>query len=762
MFNALPNLHSTIPQSLQYLHKLKWLELRDVPNLSGSHPHLGSPKLYHLEIYNTSLSGNVPFSWGNSSTSLFRIEIEYNPHLTGSFPPIQAEELCYLYLHNNGFQGSISSILPLSAYPELRIAKFNANQFHDEDIGPLLKKIFQGSPELLILAIQDNSYIGGGFPLFEEPVYLRGLSRFTAHGLDLRGTLPDNLHIVGANQSYSMVLTLFDNRLSGEIPKNFISAEPNSTVLILQGNLFTVKSTPQWLEHAEFIQVENLYLNELDYFNSWCFVGLSFLSLLFVIVKTVYTFPYLRYSQIVFVESIKVIDGHLTDHKLLAVICVLLLFYPCFATYFAETPVLCHFSLFFFEPSNIGWKAVLALFLIIYNIIIIDITMRICILGNMLQVEQNVFRKFTVNLLSDRGAGKDLDEMTGGSTSRSADVGDESRVIIIVKCIGYGFLFLINMFSLLCYILSQSLPDENILNVGPIILFISEHCISLVIALNSALVIPRFAHYVLLAFRCSSATNVNAFILVIRSITTIVIPIAMSFLLYNDCGRGWVNLWIPCNDPNTFQIFDELSNPPNPVLDHDDVCSPFSDMDWNECIRSFLFEWCNVLMMKMVIMMFMPILIIVKETLCRKYHGKESCIVIDSEYTMLTTKLEIIFVFGIFCPLLYPLIIASMNSFIFFYIFAAKHLGWNISFKNFDRGLQSFPFHFLIFGILCQQLLSILFMIFRRNQFRAWGWFDDALSWILMICYILMDILAVYWYRRKIVSKAKVTFLERL
>ena len=146
-------------------------------------------------------------------------------------------------------------------------------------------------------------------------------------------------------------------------------------------------------------------------------------------------------------------------------------------------------------------------------------------------------------------------------------------------------------------------------------------------------------------------------------------------------------------------------------------------------------------------MMVMPICIIIKKTLWdRKLRGKYRKIVIDSEYTMITTKLEVIFVFTVFCPLLYPLIIMSLNSCILFYLFAAKKLKWNITFKHYDDGIRTFPFHFLIFGILCEQFLTFLFLKSSDVQGGS-ELMNDVVPWAVMGCYILLDICTIYEYR---------------
>ena len=117
---------------------------------------------------------------------------------------------------------------------------------------------------------------------------------------------------------------------------------------------------------------------------------------------------------------------------------------------------------------------------------------------------------------------------------------------------------------------------------------------------------------------------------------------------------------------------------------------------------------------------------------------------------MITTKLEMIYLFGIFCPMLYPLVLVSINSFIFFYVLAANTLQWNMTFLNFEDGLESFPFQFLVFGILCEQSLTLLFVV-SDDGYPGFEGTNQALIWTLFLLYIAMDILTVYLYRKRMV-----------
>ena len=121
---------------------------------------------------------------------------------------------------------------------------------------------------------------------------------------------------------------------------------------------------------------------------------------------------------------------------------------------------------------------------------------------------------------------------------------------------------------------------------------------------------------------------------------------------------------------------------------------------------------------------------------------------------MVTTKLEIIFVFGAFCPLLFPLIIASLSSFIFFYVFAHQTLGWDIDFKHHEDGIKSFPFHFLSFGILCGQMLTFLFLR-TDTGYGDMDWVNEGLSWTVLAVYAVVDTIGVFVYRRRMKKKAE-------
>eukprot|EP01084_Bolivina_argentea_P155218 270498_1 len=110
---------------------------------------------------------------------------------------------------------------------------------------------------------------------------------------------------------------------------------------------------------------------------------------------------------------------------------------------------------------------------------------------------------------------------------------------------------------------------------------------------------------------------------------------------------------------------------------------------------------------------------------------------------MILTKLEMILSFGIFCPLLYPIIIVSLNSYIYFYQYVILNKKWIIKFSNYSNRYQSFPFYFLWFGVFTQQILMFLFLHSdQRNKYST------VLSWIVITVDIIIDILAFWKIKR--------------
>eukprot|EP01084_Bolivina_argentea_P098644 177276_1 len=781
-FTRLRNLYSTIPESFSNFTKLTMLEFGELPNLYGSMPSgifKHNHDLSYITILNTSLNGIVISEHLCQSVNLNLLIIRVNPLVTGSipecfthslknliilrldsnsfigkFPSILSPQLKVLDIHNNRFFGSISSIFGLRNYPFLEIVALHQNNFVDHNIGTTLKKILANSTNIKGITIYDNHFIGGTFPSFDSDVYLNNLSVFAAHQLNIGGFIPNNFHL-GANAPKS-ILSVYDNQLSGTIPLNlFTDLSNNITSIILRGNLFTIRNpnnAPDWIKNSDFIHATQMYITLYDVLRNWGVLIIGFLCFLLVLAKKKSRF--VLDSKTDFIKDMKKIDLYLNDNRLMFLILVLLIFYPFSCSYYSFLPILSYFSLFFFYNQNTFINITLGAVIVVYNIVVISITTKI------------ITNIFDVDINNTSVEMQNLQEPMIQKTTKNNEANSKQSFFNNLFTFGFYFsLYVLSIMVLIIYIVTESLPDENILSINDVTRNIVSHSVQLVLAVNTALIIPRFIDSAFILFKCKNTSiNKTKFIMVTRTLTTIIIPVILSVILLNECGGAWAKLWRPCvKERKKFNIQYELqvskstiytlwapNQPlslaihflpiPLDVLSSSAVCSvtTFQRIRWNKCIRLFLYHWCNLLMVKMIIMFFMPLCILLWKTLQSKVCNdeKRKTIKIDSEYSMVVTKLEIIFSFGIFCPLLFPIVIISLNSFIYFYHTAINRLQWQIKFSSYENGLKSFPFYFLWIGILIQQIITFLFFQTDNSVVRVE---NRIISWVLLTSYMVID-----------------------
>ncbi len=197
---------------------------------------------------------------------------------------------------------------------------------------------------------------------------------FAGHQLNIGGVLPMN--VVLGNKDRNSILSVYDNKLSSH---NASHTKP----IVLTGNLFTVnsdKDMPKWMAQSLFKNAQQLYVMNFDIIISWIILIIAVTCYTLVCINKIYSFKFMdgNYNKhIEFIESIKNINSNLTQYKLLIMIFVLCLFYPFSCKYYESTPILSHFSLFFFETNNIIIQVMLLLLLIIYNVFTIQLALRI-------------------------------------------------------------------------------------------------------------------------------------------------------------------------------------------------------------------------------------------------------------------------------------------------------------------------------------------------------------------------------------------------
>ena len=157
-------------------------------------------------------------------------------------------------------------------------------------------------------------------------------------------------------------------------------------------------------------------------------------------------------------------------------------------------------------------------------------------------------------------------------------------------------------------------------------------------------------------------------------------------------------------------------------------------------------------MIKMIVMCIMPFFILIwkrmKNWMQIKWYNptedKKIEIEIDREYCMILSKLEIVFIFTIFCPLLYPVTLIAISVWIIFYENVIVKLKWKIRFKYVyqRRTAETFPFGFLMFGVLVQQALTLVLICFSMNSI--------IMALVMTTLYMTIDLSLIFrvWHNK--------------
>eukprot|EP01083_Nonionella_stella_P106336 306667_1 len=235
---------------------------------------------------------------------------------------------------------------------------------------------------------------------------------------------------------------------------------------------------------------------------------------------------------------------------------------------------------------------------------------------------------------------------------------------VIFQFMAYLCLYLIGLSILLIYLISESLPGDNIFHIQSNVQYAVSKSIAFVLVIVNTFITPKFVRLSLLICHCKGVQSHNKYTMILRMLTSIIIPFVFSVIVLDACASQWTQLWKPCiDDPQQFDIADQVHIssymfgshrvifPPISidVLSSTQICKSLSltEIDFNKCLRSFLFSWSHVLVVKMITMVFMPILILYKRKImpylkhkCKRHVAhKKNTNEIDREYAMITVKL---------------------------------------------------------------------------------------------------------------------------
>ena len=256
-------------------------------------------------------------------------------------------------------------------------------------------------------------------------------------------------------------------------------------------------------------------------------------------------------------------------------------------------------------------------------------------------------------------------------------------------------------------------------------------------------------------------------VLTLRSFSTIIIPLISSLIFLSQCGNGWALFWNPCQDNITFSQFtlgygdsEKIIN----VGNHKSICGLNNELfnsvhSINKCFRSFFDVWIPIVCAKLMLMIINPWIIIVYKQLkidvyvknrlliCWNSIDKKICtcccfckcnnkiakrgkiIKVDSEYTMILTKLEIFILFCMISPFITFIIsIAILSN-----MFAYKRMLYTFKY-NLHNTKSAVAIPVLFISILFQQIFIIVFI---SNEF------DTHVTGTLIGALCLVDLITI-------------------
>eukprot|EP01084_Bolivina_argentea_P200702 343172_1 len=625
-------------------------------------------RLLGFFLVDTFINGTLPKCLSNFTDLVF-LDVENNINLRGEIPHFNSNKTQLLVITNNSLEYSFSDKFTLSGYPNLQYVALHENNFND-DISHLLQKLFIYSPNLKVFSSYNNNNIRGTIPDFKKDVYLDVMQIFATHNCDIYGSLPQKVHF-GRNLSdhdttVVSAITLYNNRLSSDIPPHLM-LQSNLTPVVIYGNLLSItnnKNELKWMNNSRFINT-NLYVDSTTNIKNWSVLIVCIIIVTILIVQKLYQCyirscfksktTYFSSRSLIFLANIRTIQQELLNSRMIIIATSLLILYPFCNNYYLSSPVLSYFALYYFQSDNLFILCVLLVLLIGYNYSICYITQKLIVIYAQITKE-------TEETL--------LDHDNNTHNSNNNDIEEQISIIHpAIQLVLYSIFYIICLTVSISYIL---LENDNIFGFSYSTRFFITYSISFLLAILNAIVTPRMVTSICLVFNISMSKHRSKIIVISRTFTTIIMPLIASVIFLNDCGSVWTDMWPLClqTNPSPFDI--QLVIEPTPyiasdgilsfsnitlnILDREQICLSRSlfEINWNRCFHSFLSSWTEVLLNKMIIMIFMPIFIVLFKliraklisVLCSnrikekyKYLIKNE-LEIDSEYTMIINKIE--------------------------------------------------------------------------------------------------------------------------
>eukprot|EP01083_Nonionella_stella_P106109 305749_1 len=737
--------------------------------------------LTHVMLSNNTLSGSIPSCiWTKliqlrhiylNENSLTEINITaYPPNigtiaisnnkLSGDLAPFDSSltGLETILYHNNELNMDLEVLF--QNYPSLNnlaIITLHDNYFIHRNITDLFSYWLYNLTKIKILSFANNKGIYGWFPEPSQAFKQQTLTHLVLHGNQLFGSLPINVHF-----NRLEALSLFDNLLSCTIPSCLVNMShvPDLKLMVIPSNSFilNVDDTP-WMSSSFFTTSHALYNSELDIIKSYVTAIAALLStaiLIFVWMKNGFAYARNQNRKSHFDQTIMQII-HNNGQKYMICIVILVVIYVTNSDYFECVPFLdrLSFSFYFADPHEHGdlWRQ------------LTDST--VCLLWVILcwSVCNIIYRVATGN-----DSGRILQRLR---SRRHTDTIIDRDCALVSSFILWLFLYVYLILLVAMYIISSSLPSDNTPQMSPLSVRLLELSMSVVLTVCNSCVVPILVSVSYqLIYRKDPQQSINfmsryrpKIIFHLRSFTAVVLPCVLSLWLLHDCGRGWTTFWRKClheqselDISTTIPLEIPLNNGVSStsvmefmtinLLKSDDICSAF--INWNKCLRQFSATWITILIQKVIIMHFMPI-VVVGFKLLRWRVGKrltmmkeKVVIEIDKEYAMILSKLEIMILYSWIFPLLIPLTITSISFNICFYEFIISERGKSLCGVEWIlKPHRKIPDFSLNVNLLW---MSVLFAQLLMTVFASFILYSQIFCFCLANIWIIMDSIFILKY----------------
>ena len=367
-----------------------------------------------------------------------------NNFLTGDIPSSIANfpRIMRLSFENNQFTS-----FPFDKVSQnlinLRVLTLSSNKIYVGSIGTILTQMFNNLSNLESLTLHSNQLTGdlSQWEHFDSD-YSKNLTFFTLHKNNIYGKISPQIKL---NKSVTSI-TLFDNRLSCLLPKNFIgyggdmytntsNDDINVTgdfyYMVILGNRFLIKNSKNYNEYM-LIDASNLYFEERDVITGYICMSIAALCCMCIFVCQIDVCC--RISK----ENL----GYFCFWVVLVAACVVLsIFYYIDGNYYECSRMTGHFSLAYLTSTNMVLETPIFICIVIIQVMLVAV---VYILSkddnqdfqNKLQLKFNSVDKMKQNKKTDRRC----------KTFRLA-------ICVLIYVFGMGMTFF--------YVLFHNLPDDD-------------------------------------------------------------------------------------------------------------------------------------------------------------------------------------------------------------------------------------------------------------------------------------------------------------